>query len=78
MGRFHLVRDTAAEKEFDITTYVTLEQVSSEIQENRNGHVIHFASSRMVNLLCYGSHFSNITFIDAKNKYRSLYLLEVF
>ena len=34
--RLHLVRDTAAEKEFDIAVYMTLEQVSSEIQENRN------------------------------------------
>ena len=33
----HLVRDTAAEKEFDIARYITLEHVSSEIQENRNG-----------------------------------------
>ena len=35
-GRLNLVRDTAAEKEFDIVI-MTLEHVSSEIQENRNG-----------------------------------------
>ena len=36
-GRLHLVRDTAAEKEFDIAIQMTLEHISSEIQENRNG-----------------------------------------
>ena len=35
-GRLHLVRDTAAEKEFDIVIQMTLEHVSSKIQENRN------------------------------------------
>ena len=39
-------------------------------------HVIHMPSVCMVNLLCCGSHFSNITFIDVKTKYRSLYLLD--
>ena len=34
--RLHLVRDTAAEEEFDIAIEA-LEHVSSEIQENRNG-----------------------------------------
>ena len=40
-------------------------------------HVIHILSFRMVNLLCYGSHFSNITIFAAKTKNRSPYLLEV-
>ena len=32
----------------------------------------------MVNLLlCCGGHFSNITFIDAKTKYRSRYFLDI-
>ena len=31
----------------------------------------------MVNLVCCGGRFSNKTFIDAKTKYRSLYLLDV-
>ena len=35
-GTLHLVRDTAAEKEFDIAIQMTLEHVNSEIQENRN------------------------------------------
>ena len=39
-------------------------------------HVIHILSVRVVNLLCQGGHFSNITCIDAETKYRSLYLLE--
>ena len=37
-------------------------------------HVIHIPYLRIVNLLCCGGHFSNITFIDAKIKYRSPYL----
>ena len=37
MGRLQLVRDTAAEKECDIAIKMTLEHVSSEIQENKNG-----------------------------------------
>ena len=41
-------------------------------------HVIHIASFCIVNLLCCGGHFSNITLIDAKTKYRSPYLLETF
>ena len=36
-GRFLYVKDTAAEKEFDITMSTILEHVSSEVQENRNG-----------------------------------------
>ena len=40
--------------------------------------VIHILSFRKVNLLCCGSHFDDITFIDAKTKYRSPYLLEGF
>ena len=38
-------------------------------------HVIHIPSVSMDNPLCCGSHFSNITFIDVKTKYRSPYLL---
>ena len=38
-------------------------------------HVIHIPSFRIVNLLCYGGQFGNITFINAKTKYRTLYLL---
>ena len=34
--RLHLARDTAAEEEFDIAIQIRLEQVSSEIPENRN------------------------------------------
>ena len=41
-------------------------------------HVIHTPSLRMVSLLCYESHFSNIKLIDAKTKYRSPYHLDVF
>ena len=40
-------------------------------------HVICIPSFRMVNLLCCGGHFSNITLIDAKTKFRSPYLLDV-
>ena len=40
-------------------------------------HVIHIPSFRMVNLLCCGGHFSYVTFIDVKTKYRSPYLLDV-
>ena len=32
-----IVRDTAAEKEFDIAIKMALKYVTSEIQENRNG-----------------------------------------
>ena len=32
---------------------------------------------KTVNLLCCRGHFSSITFIDAKTKYRSPYLLDV-
>ena len=39
--------------------------------------VIQISSFRMVNLLCSGGHFSNITFINAKTKYESSYLLDV-
>ena len=39
-SRLHFVRDTAAEKEFDIT--IKMEHVSSEIQENRNGQKKYF------------------------------------
>ena len=39
--------------------------------------VIQISSFRMVNLLCSGGHFSNITFINAKTKYESPYLLDV-
>ena len=39
-------------------------------------HVIHIPSFRIVNLLCCGGHFSNITLIDAKAKYRSPYLFQ--
>ena len=37
IDKLHLVRVTAIEKEFDIAIQMTLEHVSSEIQENRNG-----------------------------------------
>ena len=37
-------------------------------------HVIHIPSFRTVNLLSCGDHFSNITAIDAKAKYRSPHL----
>ena len=40
-------------------------------------HGIHIHSFRMVNLLCCGDHFGNITFFDAKTIYRSPYLLDV-
>ena len=40
-------------------------------------HLIHIPSVRIVNLLCSGGHFSNTTFIDAKTKFRSAYLLDV-
>ena len=33
-------------------------------------HVIQILSFRIVNLLCCGGHFSKITFIDAKTRYR--------
>ena len=36
--------------------------------------IIHIPSFRIANLLCYGDHFSNTTLIDAKTKYKSLYL----
>ena len=39
--------------------------------------VIQISSFRMVDLLCSGGHFSNITFINAKTKYESPYLLDV-
>ena len=39
-------------------------------------HVIHIPSFCMVNLLCWGGHFSYITFIDVKTKYRGPYLLD--
>ena len=34
-GRLGIVRDTAAKKEIDMAISMTLEHVSSEIQENR-------------------------------------------
>ena len=37
-------------------------------------HVIHIPSFCVVKLLCCWGHFSNITFINAKTKHRSLYL----
>ena len=40
-------------------------------------HVIHIPSFRIVNLLSFGGHFSNMTFIDAKSKYKSPYLLNI-
>ena len=40
-------------------------------------HVIYIPSFRIVNLLCCGDHFSNVTFVDAKTKYRSPCLLDV-
>ena len=40
-------------------------------------HVIHISSFGIVKLLCCEGHFSSITFIDAKTKYRSPYLLDV-
>ena len=40
-------------------------------------HVIHIPFARIINLLCYGGHFSDITFIDAETKYRSPYVLDV-
>ena len=36
-------------------------------------HVIRISCFYIVNLLCCGGHFSNITFIYAKIKYRSTY-----
>ena len=39
-------------------------------------YLTHIPSLRIVSLLCCGSRFSNKTFIDAKTKYRSPYLLE--
>ena len=41
-------------------------------------HVIHIPSFCIFKLPRCGNHFSIITFIDAKNKYRSPYLLETF
>ena len=38
-------------------------------------HAIYIPSFRIINLLCYGGHVSNIKFIDVKTKYRSPYLL---
>ena len=40
-------------------------------------HVVHVLSFCIINLLCCGGYFSNITFIGAETKYRSRYLLEV-
>ena len=40
-------------------------------------HVIHVRFFHIVNLLCYGGQFSNITFINVKTKYRMYYLLHV-
>ena len=40
-------------------------------------HVIHITSFCMVNLLCCGSYFGNITLIGAKTKYRSRCLLDI-
>ena len=40
-------------------------------------NVIHIPSFSIVKLLCCGGHFSSITFIDAKTKHRSPYLLDV-
>ena len=34
-------------------------------------HVIHIPSFCILNLLCCGGHFDNITFTDARTKYRS-------
>ena len=39
--------------------------------------VNHIHPVRMVNLLCYRGNFINMTFIDAKTKYRTPYLLDV-
>ena len=39
-------------------------------------HVIQIPSFRIVNLLCCGGHLGSTTFIDAKTKYRSPYLLD--
>ena len=68
---------------------VTAFTVSELLRENQQGgktigpptrlglrHVIHFPSFCIVNLLCCGSHFLNITFIDAKTICRSPYLLD--
>ena len=40
-------------------------------------HVLHIPSLRIANLMYCRSHFSNITFIDAKTKYRRPYLLDI-
>ena len=41
------------------------------------GQVIHSPSLRMVNLLCCGGHFTNITIFYAKTKHKNPYLLNV-
>ena len=40
--------------------------------------MIQVPSFCIVNLLCCGGHFSSITFIDAKTKYRSPDLMDIF
>ena len=39
--------------------------------------IIQIPYFRIVNLLCCEGHFSSVTFIDAKTKYRSSFLLDV-
>ena len=41
-------------------------------------HIMHTSSFRIVNMLCCGGQFSNITFINAKTKYRCPYLMDIF
>ena len=48
-GRGHLVRNTAAEKDLTIAIQITLDQVSPEIQGNKNGQKTNF-QQRLINV----------------------------